>query len=286
MYAFDEAIKVTRIGETSGQYEASLSREWCIGAVPHGGYLVAILMNAMKTHSTVAHADLHQRDVIQMSITFVVKAEVGRARVSVSELKIGRGYSNYRLSLEQKQESTGNWITCIHAMGIMGSFDRETGPSIKTTNHFIPALSECTEILPTYTDFRRVANNFRYWETRDPRSPAVELQWLQFKDGRRMDSLAMGLISDLMTPLPLRVCPDERGWYPTLSLDLQFKTSPDPSSLFTYLEVESESIRSGRFDISTRCYDEKHQLIALSRHTAMMVSAARNLSKRGDRAKM
>lgn len=282
MFAFDEAVRVRVDPERRGHYDAHLLREWCIGAVPHGGYLISVLLNAVKTHATQLHRDLDQHDPIQISLAFIIKAQVGPARVVVEEIKIGRSYSNYRLSLQQ-QEEHGRWITCIHAFAIMGSFAREAGPSVRTTPYFVPSRDECPEMFPIYGEFRLVANNFRYWEPRDPKSPSVENHWLGFKDERPMDVLAMALICDLMTPLPLRVCDNERGWYPTLSLDLQFKQAPKADGLFTYLQVESDSIKNGRFDITTRCFDSDHNLIAVSRHAALMVSAARNLSKRTSR---
>ncbi|CCG83458.1 Putative uncharacterized protein [Taphrina deformans PYCC 5710] len=285
MYDFDAAIAVRATPSPKGHYQAELLRPWCIGAVPHGGYLLSVLLNAAKEHSKLLHKDLKQTDPIQMSVAFIVKAQVGSARVVVEELKIGRGYSNYRLSLQQQDEG-GHWITCIHALIIMGSFAREVGPVIPTTSYYVPRLEDCPEMEAVYSDFRAVAKNFKYWEPKDVKSPAVENHWLEFKDGRPMDLLAMALITDLMTPLPLRVCDNERGWYPTLSLDLQFKQAPKPGGLYTYLQAESDSIHNGRFDITTRCFDADHKLIALARHSALMVSASRNLSKRSSRPKI
>lgn len=283
MYSFDEAVSLVR--KEDGTYHANLLAGWCIGAVPHGGYLVAVLLNALKMHSEFAHKDLAQADPIQMSIAFVIKAQVGQARVTIKELKIGRSYSNYQLMLQQ-QEDDGSWITLIHALGIMGSFAKETGASLVTTPRTLPQLENCPEIKPGLPNFRFVAHQFEYWQPEDHKDPTTENHWLSFKDGRPMDVLAMGLIADLMTPLPIRVFPDKPGWYPTLSLDIQFKEAPNPQGLYTYLQVESESIKNGRFDITTRCFDVDHRLIAVSKHTAMIVSAARNVSKRSARPKM
>lgn len=282
--AFDKAIAVQVDPDARGQYTAHLLRDWCIGAVPHGGYLVAVLLNALKLHSQTEHVNLLQPDPIQISLSFIIKAQIGPVRIVIKELKIGRGYSNYQVALQQQDEHSGSWITLIHALAIMGSFARETGSSRQTISRTIPRKDDCPQTYPIYGEFRLVANNFNYWELENRNDPTTEAHWLGFKDGRPMDALAMGLICDLMTPLPLRVLPDERGWYPTLSLDLQFKKAPKPDGLYTFLEVQSESIRNGRFDITTRCFDSNHELIAVSQHAALMVSAARNMSKRSSRA--
>lgn len=285
MFAFDQAIKVSAADH--GTYHVNLLPGWCIGNVPHGGYLVAILLNAMKSHSSKAHPSLGQLDPIQISVAFVIKAQVGKARVSVKEVKIGRTYSNYQLTLQQQEEDgTGSWINLIHAFGIMGSFAKETGNTLVTTPRTLPRQSVCEEMNTELAAFRKVARNFDYWGTPGHSDATKENHWLAFKDRRPMDVFAMGLISDLMTPLPLRVLPDERGWYPTLSLDLQFKEAPSPDGLFTFLEVESESIKNGRFDITTRCFDANHRLIAISKHVALIVSASRNTNKRSARSKV
>lgn len=284
MYAFDEATLVRPHDSIASTYTAELLQGWCIGQVPHGGYLISVLLRAMIMHSQIEHKDLGQTDPIQLHVAFIIKAQTGPARITVSEVKIGRGYSNYKLTLQQQDGD--RWLNLIHATGIMGTFSKETGPSMTTTSRVIPEQNDCVEQFPTYTEFRKVANNFQYWEPKSHTDPATEEQWLGFKDGRPMDVLAIGLISDLMTPLPLRVLPNERGWYPTLTLDLQFNKAPKEGGMFTYLEVESESIHGGRFDITTRCYDEDKSLILKSQHVALMVSAARNLSKRGTRSKV
>lgn len=283
-FELDEAIKITPDSKDRNTYNANLQSEWCIGQVPHGGYLLSVILNALQVHARMHHADLGQTDPVQLHAAFVIKAQAGPARVVVEEIKIGRGYSNYKAVLQQQDGST--WINLIHTSSVMGSFSKEQGPSLVTTERKIPQRSNCKEVPPVYSEFRRVANKFQYWEPAPHVNPAVQEQWLAFRDRRPMDILAMGLICDLMTPLPLRVLPNERGWYPTLTLDLQFKKAPAAEGQFTYLEVESESIQGGRFDITTRCYDVNHDLIAISKHAALMVSAARNLQKRTSRAKV
>lgn len=281
MFDFDKAVKI--IPELAGTYYAELMPNWCIGMVPHGGYLLAILLNAMKTNSGIIHKDLAQSDPVQISVAFIVKAQTGPARVQVKEIKIGRTYSNYQLTLQQ-QEDSGSWISLIHAYGIMGSFAKEKGATLITTQRTIPTPERCSSVNTQLASFRKVARNFDYWQSPEAFDKTRENPWLAFKDRRPMDVLAISLISDLMTPLPIRVLPDEPGWYPTLSLDLQFKEAPIANGLYTFLEVESESIRNGRFDITTRCVDADRKLIAIAKHTALIVSAARNTSKRSSRS--
>ncbi|ORY82710.1 thioesterase-like superfamily-domain-containing protein [Protomyces lactucae-debilis] len=283
MSAFATAIAVEATQET-GVYAANLLQTWCIGAVPHGGYLLAIILNALETHSKQVHAKLDQPDPIQLGVHFIVKAQVGPARILVKDIKTGRNYSNCNITFQQKEQD-GRWISLIHGFAIMGNLEREEGPSVLTTDRHadIPDRKDCKQLDPEYTEFRRVAKNFDYLLPTFPYDRATELNWLKFKDDAEMDLLAIGLISDLMTPLPLRVIENEKGWYPTLSLDLQFKQRPKKGGKWCYLQVQSESLLNGRFDITTRGYDEDKNLIMVSQHAALRVSAERNLKKRAER---
>jgi hypothetical protein len=283
MSVFSKAIAVSSTQE-EGIYAAHLLEDWCIGAVPHGGYLLAIILNALQLHSKEKHAKLDQPDPIQLGVHFIVKAQVGPARVVVKDMKTGRNYSNYSIILQQ-QEEHGRWISLIHGLAIMGNLDREEGPSFLTTDRSTDIYShdKCNVHYPEYTEFRRVAKMFDYLIPKELLPPQVELNWLKHKDDAEMDLLSFGLISDLMTPLPIRILENERGWYPTLSLDLQFKQRPKAGNKWCYLQVQSESLLNGRFDITTRGFDEDNNLIMISQHAALRVSASRNTQKRAAR---
>jgi hypothetical protein len=69
-------------------------------------------------------------------------------------------------------------------------------------------------------------------------------------------------------------------WYPTLSLTLDIKAVPPPQGWeWLYVRIECGTIRGGRMDIDVVICDESSQIVAISRHVAVVVDAARNRVK-------
>lgn len=353
-YCFDDAIAVRPAPTAShpGRYAGSLLAGWRIGAVPHGGYLVSVLLNACVTHSRTHHAKLRQIDPIHLSVAFVVKAQLGPCFVDVTPVKVGRSYSNYHVTLSQADGGgDGHEVVCVRGYCVVGNLSKETGvDKIITERRPPPPVSMCRPTPSFNPGFRLVGQNFEEYATEEMEKDVVnECRWYRFKrecdvpaasrpastpadahagDERRrpMDTLALGLINDLMMPLPIRTKITTSGWFPTLVLDIQFKkpawtfspsstasaAAPADSSTsgdatmggggggggdegaqergaageWCYLRSETETIAGGRFDISTRCYDGSGALVAVSRHAALIVGADRNLSKRSSRGKM
>ncbi|BFZ54925.1 hypothetical protein PYCC9005_001962 [Savitreella phatthalungensis] len=314
-FAFDQAIAVRPRDGSDNIYDGELLPGWRIGAVPHGGYLVSVMLRACIAHSARHHASLSQTDVIQVSLAFVVKAQLGACAVTVEPVKVGRSYTNYHVVLSQRDGDKGKTVDCVRGYVIMGNFSKEQGHSTITTPRDVPSRGSCKVLEPKFPEFRRVGNNFEYHSSDTLQAdPRRERQWLRFlpenampgesfpdgkpssnttSDARRgiNDPLALALVSDLMNPLPLRIGLVKSGWFPTLSLEIQFK-APSPATTdaerreideWCFFECETESIDAGRMDISTRCYDGRGKLVCISRHAALIVSAARNLSKRSSR---
>ena len=335
-YAFDEAIAVRHAPtpDRPGRYSGTLLPGWRIGAVPHGGYLISVILNACVTHSRQQHAKLDQPDPIHLSLAFVVKAQLGECLVDVEPVKIGRSYSNYHVTLSQRDgggndddgKSGGAEVVCVRGYCIVGNLTKESGlDKIITHREPLPAIETCSLVPPFNPGFRHVEQNFEEFGDAGMLADVEnECRWIRFKrecdippssrppssgavkadDTRRrpMDTLALGLINDLMMPLPIRAKLVKSGWFPTLVIDLQFKKplrqiaaardragskdEDDEIDRWCYLRSETETIAGGRFDISTRCYDGRGDLVVVSRHAALIVDASRNLSKRTARGKI
>ena len=67
------------------------------------------------------------------------------------------------------------------------------------------------------------------------------------------------------------------SWYPTLSLSLEVKAVEPPQGWgWLFCKIECKVIKNGRMDIEVTMCDEDKNLVALSRHVAIVVSAERN----------
>ncbi|GKZ83641.1 hypothetical protein AnigIFM56816_008736 [Aspergillus niger] len=104
--AFESAIKVTPL--SSHRYSAHLRDEWCIGAVPHGGYTTSILYRLALVHFAHTHPALYKNNPatpIAMQLSFLRRTATGPAVLKVQDTKLGRRTSTLHVMLLQKPDS-------------------------------------------------------------------------------------------------------------------------------------------------------------------------------------
>ncbi|RAL06260.1 thioesterase family protein [Aspergillus ibericus CBS 121593] len=102
--AFEAAIQVTPV--TSHRYSACLREEWCIGAVPHGGYTSSILYRLVLTHFAQTHPTLYNEPAtpISMQLAFLRRTATGPAVLLVQDTKLGKRTSTVHVTLLQPPE--------------------------------------------------------------------------------------------------------------------------------------------------------------------------------------
>ncbi|KAL1953005.1 hypothetical protein VTO42DRAFT_3776 [Malbranchea cinnamomea] len=70
-------------------------------------------------------------------------------------------------------------------------------------------------------------------------------------------------------------------WYPTVLLNVEFKKKlPPGGSEWLYSRVITKALKNGRMDLDIVVLDEHGDVVALSNHVALIVSAERNLAAR------
>ncbi|KAJ9216500.1 hypothetical protein DTO166G4_1716 [Paecilomyces variotii] len=102
---FEDAITITPV--SSHVYSAYLRDEWCIGAVPHGGYTTSVLAKLAKTHFAHTHPNLSTSPATPISIqlSFLRRTDVGPALLTVEDMKIGARTSTIHVLLKQRSKS-------------------------------------------------------------------------------------------------------------------------------------------------------------------------------------
>jgi len=70
-------------------------------------------------------------------------------------------------------------------------------------------------------------------------------------------------------------------WYPTVVLNLDIKKAlPKDGTKWLYCRTSSKQIKNGRLDIEIIIMDTAGDLVALSHHVTLVLSAERNLAAR------
>ena len=71
-----------------------------------------------------------------------------------------------------------------------------------------------------------------------------------------------------------------RFWFPTLVLNLDIKKAlPQEGVEWLFARVYSKQIKNGRFDLEVVIMDAEGDIVALSHHSCLAVSAARNITR-------
>ncbi|KAA8908959.1 thioesterase-like superfamily-domain-containing protein [Sphaerosporella brunnea] len=269
-------------GGQPGHYTASLQPDWCIGVVPHGGYLTTLLLNA-STH----FLRNRQPHAIHSALTFLTRCSVGPAELRVSPLKLGRQYSFVRVLLMQAG------AVCVDATITHADMLSERGATLETRRAGpLPPRDRCVQVLPE-NGFRVATRKLRYLVPTERVDCAVREQWVTLDDGSAQGFGVndLGFVADMFMPIPenYRYMKQKMHWYPTLSLALDIKALPPPGGWeWLFVRIECGTIRGGRMDVDVTICDENERIVAISRHVAIIVDAARNSVKApaGETAKL
>ena len=262
---------------------------------------MSLLVIAVQKHFQLTHADLEQTDLITFHVEFLARSATGPVEISIHELKIGRQFSTVRAQL--LQYPNGNPAakprTCMEALVTLGNLKQESqsgGVTLPTR----PTLA--VQSMAPRTTFREWKSTPE-WASRRPAAfkikillppgsnevlahptlgPSVREHWVQWQEGVGDSGVgfqisALAYLADAFRPLPEAYGLVD-NWYPTLSYNLEVKKAP-PSEKgwqWLFLRIETRQVKHGRFDLDVVILDEDGDLVALSKHTALIVSVARN----------
>ncbi|KAL3481771.1 thioesterase-like superfamily-domain-containing protein [Aspergillus californicus] len=108
---FENAIHVKALSLNT--YEGYLDPAWCIGLVPHGGYTTSILYRTAALHfqnkstrpPTKRIPKTGLPEPISLQITFLRRTAIGRAVLTVQDIKLGARLSTIHITLSQQSDT-------------------------------------------------------------------------------------------------------------------------------------------------------------------------------------
>lgn len=146
------------------------------------------------------------------------------------------------------------------------------------------------------TSYVRTLNNLEHYFPREgtgnPQRGVVDL-WLRLKGtGQRFTNHDLGYVADAFPMVVERWRPhhdeeqapfrsDEIFWYPTLSLNLDVKRAlPEEGVEWLFVRSSAKVIQNGRLDLEVIILDQHQNVVALSGHVNIIVSAERSWKER------
>ncbi|KAJ5083200.1 thioesterase family protein [Penicillium angulare] len=153
--SFSEATKIEQL--SSHVYQVGLSKAFCVGAVPNGGYTSACMLAAAKMHL----GPRGQPDTLTAHFEFPNRASTGSAIVTIEDVKLGQQTSTLHLTLWQGGLlSQAPWVDHSVSRRVVLAYTTHTnlrtfsGISMPTGYEVTPAAE-----LPSVSDFDALKTN-------------------------------------------------------------------------------------------------------------------------------
>jgi acyl-CoA thioesterase len=241
----------THVEGTDGRYQATVSDRWSIGGRPNGGYIQALIVNAIS-------AEVDHPDLITSTAHFLSPTAPGPATVEVEVLKRGRSFSNSRAQLIQNGQIQA---TVLANHGTLDGFGR--------TQHFdvMPTVSHLVDVSESERPFE-INWRFQYlvepglmkFERSEEADPSF-VAMIRFADSHRPTTTAFPLLVDAFPPTTVKL--GVFGWAPTLELTVHGRARPKSDWLTARLRMRY--LIDGLFEEECELWDEGGQLVAQSR---------------------
>lgn len=268
MGAFDEDTAVTPAGP--GRWRGEVTRRWHIGDNPNGGYVLAIVLAAVRQAVTHPHP-------LTVTAHYLSPCAAGPVDIDVEVVKPGRTLSSASARIVQGGRAR------LLVLATYGDLDAARGPTLTSpVRPELPDPDDCLRRddptvaaprypgpLPTVMDQveLRVNPQTAGW-MRGERSATARIDgWLRFADGRPPDTDALPLMCDVLPPAVFAAL--ETGWVPTLELTVHVRAVPAPGWLQG--QVETRFLIDGTLDEDCELWDSDGRLVAMSRQLARLL---------------
>lgn len=262
-HEFDRDTEVRAVGEN--EYAAELAPGWVVGGGVNGGYLLAVIGNALK--ETLAG----KPDPLSVSAYYLSAALPGPATISASVVRDGGRVGTMAADLSQ------DGVKRITALATYGDLAVQAG-DVRTTavEPELPPLGECLSTSMAPEEFRRIAPllsrfdlrldpAYAGWAVGKPSGNGIIQGWIRLNDEREPDPISLLLMLDALPPVTFDL--GVPGWAPTLELTAHVRAQPAAG----WLKVRhaTRNFAGGMFEEDCEVWDSAGRLVAQSRQLAL-----------------
>ena len=257
MHPFD--LDLAFIMKNPSHLTVNISESWSINDVPNGGYLMAILANAMLQQSEKNLTPI-------ITAYFISRCFPGKADLSIEKIASSKQFVRFQASVNQEGNER------IRAFGTFA--DKNVNCSINRYEADAPKLApleKCVEIpfFPKYSLFRhmdvRLDPGCAGWMDGHLVNESTNKGWIRFRDARHYDAPAIMLIADSFPPAVF-ASQGMVAWVPTLEFSISIRNRP--ASEWLQCIFRTRFITCGLLEEDGEIWDENGALIAISRQIA------------------
>jgi acyl-CoA thioesterase len=263
-HEFDKHIAVRPTGD--GSYAADLAEGWVVGGGVNGGYLLAVMANALR------QAVPAKPDPIAVSAHYLAASVPGPATVAVDVRREGGSVAT--ASLDLVQHGTVR-ITALATCGDLARLPEEVRttaeePELPPREDCVPnsmAPEEVRKMAPLLGRFEMLFHpEHAMWAVGQPSGKGVISAWFRLIDGREPDVIELLMACDALPPVAFDL--GLTGWAPTLELTVHVRARPAPGWL--KLRHATRNVAGGMFEEDCEVWDSAGRLVAQSRQLARL----------------
>ncbi|MGF1597207.1 MAG: thioesterase family protein [Acidimicrobiales bacterium] len=264
--ALHDAMALTVVGD--GVLTGDIPLGWDVGDRPHGGYLLALVAEAMASV-------LPQSDPVTIAASYLAVPAFGPAELRVETVRVGKRQSTASVSLVQ------DGVECVRATATFGTLpdsvpEQPAGPLRRPV---LPPPEACLEpaVLTTAAGARiRLHERIGLrlgpdtgWVRDAPRGVAEIGGWLRLADGSPADPAALLVFSDGMPPSIFEATGRDVGHVPTLQLTTHLFARPRTAWVQGRFRT---TVRNGSFvDEDGELWDADGNLLATTRQLGLLL---------------
>ncbi|KAI8338474.1 thioesterase-like superfamily-domain-containing protein [Chlamydoabsidia padenii] len=292
LFDFDRGTNTVYLGQTkegSYIYSGQAYKEFAIGEVPNGGYVLSVLFDAVLR----LYSERYQVDPIALNAFFLRKTEIKGVVIEIQDVKkTGKGYCVTKAVLKQHKTNAGqiHTLTDYHpqdyvdkVLGIftMGNMNNEQG--VSATHDDRPQPPNEQDLREFDFTFMRDLVEMTADSQPDPNQvlPMEVHQTSRFKDQRPIDAKSMPFWCDMFLSPPNMLGPqvfgeNNRLWCATMQMEIQFKQKCPVGLQKVLSSFVTHTLKNSRFDIDGWIWDEQGELLATTRHQCLCLPWERN----------
>lgn len=249
------------IESVSGVFTVTITDNWSINGNPNGGYLLALMTDAMLNQSENMTTPV-------MTANYMARCVPGPAEIHVEEISRTKQFHRFEARLIQEGKEK------IRALATFAGENNECVISrYETTAAPLAPRESCVLIplIPRYTLYDQLDvlldPECAGWMQNKLTDKSENKGWIRFKSGAPYDLLSVLLIADSLPPAVMATY-GMMAWVPTIELSVNIRNLPQ--SMWLNCSLRTRFITCGLLEADGEVWDEAGNLVAISRQIAQV----------------
>lgn len=257
MNLFDTDVLLSEAANS--RFAGIISDNWSVNGNPNGGYLMAMIANAMLQKSD-------KKTTPTVTANYLSRCVPGKVEIRVSEIARSKQFTRFEASLMQDGSEKVRALGTFAAQSDDCTVERyeAKAPELASFEASVPM-----PYIPGYTLFQnlelRLDPSSAGWILGELTDVSLNKGYFRFSDGRFTDLLSLFLIIDAMPPAVM-ASQGVTAWVPTIELSVNIRNLPKTPRL--KCSLRTRFITCGLLEADGEVWDEEGNLAAISRQIA------------------